>query len=1518
MNKYFLIPLVAIMISLLSCAESEISDFQKNSNNTPDDLFEFLEDFPIIDTAFNSLDEDELIKMMEHSMSSDVASARDAMSRLQYVLDPEEDYFSSQLSNFRSILDRIIDQDNRDVDPKVGSQYPVYDDSDSTYIDGLYGFLDLANQSDAGFANDLVAIPGKITAYLRDTFPEGNIANEGTMEHVVADLVAHLEEDTGQSYKSLMGHMKENVSSKLLFQNNEDLWLEEEPTVDIDPAITVTPDETGGYNLKVGNPTRGIDALLSGLNEVLQNETARDGFFGIFRGIGNAFAPLDEVENRDAKAVLKDTFINLEDYFTESNDQNEDDEFVDTTFSTVNTDYSSKIYSTNSSQIYSNSELRATLREFMSGLMQMTLRSDRYGSILNDYDNGTPREEYFLEKLAKNIASLGVDPDNMRFEESVYDLIRYDQLGRDRINDSSADEVSYLENMLFLGVVSSNSGWEPGGNNAEAGSDDEHGHGPFTGILTLADSLFSIKLNRIQIDIPFTSNDVDATLYDKGFNGDDEHARRISRSRVPFKLSDKDHYQYRYDEASNVLDVFQGNSVGDSGSPTGGNPNWDMDDTGDGDVLNGYHTFSPDGYRARSPSLASGHLVRACFNGEGPYYYDPALAGEAVDRISNPDGPGYIFTYYRPNGKIYVKITKENPTIANWTYKYPVDEGDPVDPVIRFEAGDKDHNDVELTCDTIYYYDDSEVARRKLEKVDIDDPGTWILTIDPADAPIFDDYKQRWNRYKYRWDTDFYILESHRDDDDNIPKYWTINNDGNGNGLDPESNESSTGLTELTSPNHVSAAMTITEAIQENTADRACASQEEAFYRNFQWVATEKKMVNCMPVLIRGTAGLGLVEIISQVIMINQANGLAGQASQRQFYAKDTVYGSPPEDSAWYSWRMNRWAKDGGTGNSSEPGDYRADIRVASNISLLTLDLIASGTNNGSTNPGIISQNLKCLYRLAFPRSGLKNRGSIDFNGDGSKDFNITDYQLGSRDFTIYDSTWSKRNAVAIFMIAMSAAQREFSRIEDSNSDGLKNDADRRYDIIQHSNESLISLIKPMFFYYRGNGTSSSVNPFSSDYPATDPTFPVNIYTSDAARQTWLPRINGKTLNVWDCLKSDFDVTEEDVANGTEGFDNASWYGGEDVRDFFRPKPVHTLLSTLIDSDSSLNRNDSTQRCDGILPMLVEYDTESGEPKTRLFTGLLKLLITMSDSSYDDTGTPDENDYRTWGARRKLLYGLEQIQSSIRFDAKGEMDIINSTFDPGDTTDTNCEAKTKSSYGLVKKPDWIFSLRTRVDPDDVADIDAGLNLDEFIGSDSLDKGLAVFVDNRGNADDARWTNFGYLVDALAGLLSSKGNSGGKYNFMENLIGVADKAIVQLNINDDHLRALRHTAGVIGTHYYDEGGGDMWLYPDEMLNTMTVNIPRLYHDIFNGYIHGSLTYYSYMFEDEGMAEYVLSNLKFDSPMSDVVSQIFDLMGDDRLTGVDPEFWNDVIDLATGVADSMKTDEEWSFKDFQKNR
>ena len=449
------------------------------------------------------------------------------------------------------------------------------------------------------------------------------------------------------------------------------------------------------------------------------------------------------------------------------------------------------------------------------------------------------KDKYPLETLLSNVKKIYADWDNAPIKESIYDLLRFDAYGRDRQTDANAYQASHLEHLLYVGAISGNNGFahrtnaneisDPDGNE---GTDDDntieanmrrHGHGESVGYMTLNDSLFSLGASR---DGTMGAN---LGTFELAFDGSgiNKGQDRVFRRSTYFANANRDNYKFQFSWDYPVLQFLSGACVGDAGvtnndpdhlALNGGNLNGDSDpDT------NAYIPYSANGTFMRDLSSWSfGWVIRACWEGEGPYY---TTQGATVS--------GNVYTYYRPDGSIYANVVKTDPGDAStWTYVYPVD------------------------------------------------PSASYDKADPASG-------QRFNRYKYQWNTDYYMMRG-----ENNTNYVPKDNDGN---TEPDSS---------TDPQY----RTYTEVVPEQSADRECVSHEEAIFRNFQWMLNEKKIVMVIPLWLRASF---CGEIESCLYQIMEGNGLSGLSNARKFRG----------NGVWA--KLNAGSTRDDSVQSTIPGDYR-------------------------------------------------------------------------------------------------------------------------------------------------------------------------------------------------------------------------------------------------------------------------------------------------------------------------------------------------------------------------------------------------------------------------------------------------------------------------------------------------------------------------------------------------------------------------------------------------------------------
>ncbi len=933
-------------------------------------------------------------------------------------------------------------------DQEIGRFYTL--DAES-YQQGFYSLLDeMYKKGENSGKMENVVINRKIVARILDKKTPEEIHDD--MDELIEDLTGT---DFDRDFKDLMG-----LSGKLLVRADYPMWVDSSDTPlakgNIDPANT---DHT---NTGVGNTVKGVFEQVKWSNQILKDPNSRGWFHDLVNEIATIFNPDPASKNSDKTRTLME---NIEKYFTKAG-------------SIYGAD-SDNIYNTNNSLIYSDSELGNTIRELFPGQIQLLLRSDRVASLIGDLPGN--EKKYVLRQMVDNLKTLQYDPDLQHIEQSINDLMKHDVWGRDRtVTDSGAWPASFLESLLFVTHVSTNLGWK---DRDEISSDEvtldtdpryDHGHGAATESLSLNDSLFSIKTHKTLFSLG---------IYDISLAAAD--GNHIYRSKNSFNQENSGNYGFFFDQNYDVLHSIAGPCVGDLGVPDGGNP--------DGDTIpnNGFKAFSPDGKDENVMSAWTlGWISRACFNGEGPYYYADPNAETVV--FDNREWKKYL----RPDGKTYALVNDSGETTL---YRYPAEGNDPVD---------------EATTN-------------------------------------LNDYRknQRYNRFKAQWETDYYMsryirtINTGPDTTEDVAYYTTMTRDEEGR-LQVD--------TKTVGQNPEAASLQYTELISESEPKRACSSPEEALFRNYQWLMTEKKMVIVLPMIVSFDES-DEHNPDHTVFQVLEANGFSGLTNLRKQTGN------------------HFWAKAGTEDSSDVPGDFRIEVASSGTSPPVDADSVYNDTLDcGHSTPAVIAHNIPALTRLGFPLSRTEK----------VRRESVTDMEVGSKEFIMGDETWEDRNAVLPPFISLVAAIYNNSPANRTSVQGG----------LRSFVEGTSALIKPLIYYQKDSGK----------HP----------------QKTWKSRVRGgdkpeSASTGWDdyvgedFLRSTADFYNEANKRAT------SWDGTPEEKLYFQPAVEKTLFNILVDSDITAQAEAgdvaySNTRMDGLLPVLTE---------TKAITALLKILLSDANDS---------------------------------------------------------------------------------------------------------------------------------------------------------------------------------------------------------------------------------------------------------------------------------------------------------------
>lgn len=1384
MKKYVTRFALIIIAALSFACSSDMGDFQQNQADPEFVLFDMFENEPALDEIWDIMDQNEMNSIMADMINTNKEDFI-TFSHIGREILEEGTILPPMLRDVRTMLALILSSDVRFRESTALQSF--YSRTPEEYRSVIYALSDRlrSDTTDPGMTDSILSIARTVTNYLLTEKTPADL--QSTMTDLVADI-NDLERDDFILLTKNLGKMMAAASTPMLIK-----YPEFSSSVNnglFGTLVTENSSTTGTtVNSGLGNVVKGNHALITGLRDRLDGEiTDRSLVYDLIADIR------ETVLNKDNSPVVKDFVYNVEDYFTKGGS------IYGAAVNTTNTDVTANFYNTSSTNLYSDTEISNTLKEVLAASIGLLLRDDRCGAL-------TPAEgskSYALERFTQRLVDTGIDWKNAKVEESIYDMLVIDPYGRDRSQTTGFDgkkpyAISFLEDFFFLAGVTNNFGWKDGGtakNEIASGGTDgyrdvcnSHGHGEPTNYITMNDSLFSMTgtttLGNGTYELALDGNDTDAIRYNKIFRS----YRPFTRGQV---IADPGKYNFFYDQNYGALCFLTGASVGDAGLPGSGYNGGNISGNG-GSTLNSYRAYCGNGIGERElAGWTLGWVSRACFEGEGPYYYkDPNAESQTID------GTTY-YKYMRPNGKIYAWVSFDADGKPN-KYLYALDGNDPEDV----------YQDLDLVNTSAY----------------------------PSSV------KKRDNRYKSKWRTEYFMIKP-----EGYARYY---------GFDGQ----------IVNNTDQAGSLIYNELIGELDTARMCASQEEAIFRNYQWIMTEKKFIIIIPLCLYGAAGLAN----SNVFQIIEGHGIAGMCPARKFRANKT------------------WAKANTTGASNIPGDYRLDVRVNQVFGIVDEATVYDNTLGfGPSNYSVVFHALAPLYRFGFPRSPLLSHADYGVSS------NFKHYQLGSKQFTVNDTNWNKRNMVMPLLMSLISVLHESST------------PDNR--AVSNFGDGLTPLLKPLFFYNKdiaGNGL------------CTDSILP--RVTGGAADHAYLyPFANSLIPEQFITGFLDIDSTDTD---------GAAWFGGWAVRNYFMAKPMTTLFSTLVDRnpiDTANPDSNRTGRGKGILPLLTQYDmsqprSDTNQSPTRIVSNLLDQLTILSDTKYDDkagidygASDFDNSQYTNWGVRRRILYGLEQIMSAGKMSKAPYIQILQ-----------NLSKSGASATKAQRIPEWIFQQR---------DVDVDMNelLEKIVGFNDPDgtgpleaEGLAGYPDDKPAYAD--WTEYDEDLDDLANLIDKLVVRDAPYNITDNLLDAVNLFLAK-NFTDDEISSVMFETGKLFASY----NGTRWVWhgeesvdtPDNpatdfaFLWRMIKNYLPLVHQQVapdNTDPAGGENYMAMMrvlsttLKEGGLLEFMLDLPNLSANSEDLFNAVYNFLGENFVTGSGTPgagaMWVTIADLLDDLAENV---------------
>lgn len=1087
MKKIIFASISAILSILLytGCSKEQMAAFQANDQEPPYNLMHLFDNFPSLHAAVDSLD----TMRLNNGLSDMIINGYDTPQFLRNASDlVKAPFLVPMLHELNSLLVIVMDQHPYHyVDTGSSKDGGFYDDTDGTLnrpacfysaIDQVTSstelsgdILDIATQivdylvkekTPVEIEEDMSTL-GKVTFYTGTMYTGSKVSlGVGTYNFTDAsinmnDMVQSIEVPLGMKVTCYQDINKagtswtftgnnraladdgcnlaissvviENDISKmakllgnLLMACDYPMWLDSSGNLRTDRDNVQTGPDT---NTDLGNASKGIIKLVSALNSLASTDPAvRNTIDNILLQDLPAL-----ISDPDSKAKMKTLIQNLAYYFAA-------DEITSNAYAT--SDY----HNTNP---YVNASLKESVRDLLPNLQKLFIRDDATGTI-KDFSifnsNGTKMSP--VEALTVTLNKMKkADPVNFdyslaanRIEPSLLKMMQLDGTGRTR---GTFSNLSMFDHLVYTIAGSYYFGYkvhDTGVRNNNPTNGEPYGnwgyiHGESTkGVLTLNDCLYSQ-----------TSKDVTGVLlgcptglitaYNLALGDRVGQADKISRSSEPFTKGNRGNYKFYLGYNFPPMLLLPSNCAGDAGLPNGGHtispePNAQ---TGDDGTRNDYRTYWPkvaDGKGILNTAhFLMSWMARACWDGQGPYY---ATTGSTTTSFNMPvSGTQTVNVYYKPNGEIYAYVYKQDPgNSGTWEYYYPV-------------SGD-----------------------------DIDDNGRKVG--DPSVG-------QRANRYKDIVKSDYYLIE-----------YYQLLQDGTVYGAPPMNPD---GIDKVEAgytgwyhdagaafgghdsdhiwclhgtPNTSASYFQLYEKIDEHDAVRECASQDEAMYRNFQWLMYEKKFLFIIPMYANSGLQTGSYILI-------EANGVVGQTNAKK--GSENGYWNIASGTGNISQAHVKHRCDTATGpaagyisnnpnygDSTYPGDSR--IIVFSDPdqahAILNNDLMVNILGSGSVLPDAVGRNIEPFVRLGFPQY---------------------DCNISSNDTTAtWSSAYANRNKMLPIFVALAGTLRDGTYYDRSGEAGYNYNfaGKHKYPIQDLMEGVLMQLSKPHFRYFSAANHSETVN----------------------------------------------------------------------------------------------------------------------------------------------------------------------------------------------------------------------------------------------------------------------------------------------------------------------------------------------------------------------------------------------------------------------------------------------------------
>ena len=1069
--------------------------------------------------------------------------------------DPQNHGIYALIKALHSIMGYMINQSN----------YNSANDPYTGYTGDTYSFFQDIKDANTGIKNDAYNLMFKNLRYILSTYSPAEIND------MMTDMSLFLSDNTGQTLPLLVLNLQEGLGKILM---RADTNISYDDPLDYDGG--------GLHDIKLGNAVSGIDSLLLGANDIIINDSnAKQNLYDIIRESGKLLG-LKSGGNFVFKNKIKQLMIDLRDYFTVGGAQ-----------------YATSNYN-NASNPYVNAELRNGIKDLWPGLVKLFIRQRNGGAADPDYSiykssmgSATRSPLEWLTIALGQLKNNGIDfsAAGNEVEPSLRRMFQYNGQGENRA--SAGYKVPYLTHLISTIATSYNYGYltrvvgdaslepfdnhpSPGGGNCSGIACNSYQHGASTkGILTMNDSMFAMTNNgqHVTCDKGWPIGvvlDQWTDTYNLALARRTNVGVRTWRSNSYFanNAANRSDYEFYigYDYPTQLL--LPPGAAGDAGIPNGGQKSMtpNQDATVAGDANNDYRTYFPkvaDGIgELNTAAWIFGWIARVCWDGAGPYY---TTAGSSTTSFNWPTkGIRSVSVYYKPNGEVYAYVYKG---ADPWEYYYPHsgitgignDVADP-DPSANGQRYNR-YRDV-LKSDYYLVQKGQEHGGTSLCGQTVSDPNPLAYCTPPMN-PSGSTYADL-GRGKY------YLAANSSFNSSYFQAYEKVQEWTNANVNDP----TDAGYYVI------------------GNQSRECASQEEAMFRNYQWLMLEKKLMFIIPMDLYTTwnvsvAGLSATAYLdSAAFVIIEANGIVGISNAKKG-PSNGVWNSKNSEGVGANPAGHRNNPD--YGDSLRPGDsrivafasYFAAAASGTSNGELTPDVVYSLLGSGSVLPAIIGKNIGPVGRMGF----------IDQTAYIPSTFSSSPGPL-----------WDNRNRTLPLFIAIAGVMKDGTYYESGGGFNYNYAGRHKYPLRELLEGVMIPLSKPLMRYWTDGESFSG---------------------GGATSGRWVPRMN-----------------TEPTINGQTRFDHFQPTNQGTVPDYLPKSDIRTLTGLLAEHDPT------AASLDGLLCMLAE-GPPSYTINTRVVTKLLALLqrLGAEDANYGDSGK---------AIRRNFFKGLEQIITGMQI-SQGEV-----------------------------------------------------------------------------------------------------------------------------------------------------------------------------------------------------------------------------------------------------------------------